>query len=166
MELWCLPSSRLNPVALISLTFLCLYYAYGSALQLTLINQKEEIVGFIRKLCIHMSPKAELQSSSAQKPRLIGICEKVMTVTFYGIMMNTVCVATTAAYQLDGSKLVERISFGISGRPMARIAFLALHIHMAYNLWSLNILLALPFFAVAFTVMVSLNDLMMQVSLS
>ena len=87
-ELWQFVACKQNLVALISIAFLFLFYAFGSVFQLAVINGEEEIVGFIRK-CMHMNPKAE-PNCNAKAPQLILLCEKIMAVTFYGAIMNAV----------------------------------------------------------------------------
>ena len=146
VELWNLAAGKQNLVALISVAFLFLLYAFGSVLQLRVINGEEEIVGFIRKFCMHMNPNAE-SDSNAKAPRLIGIREKTMIVTFYGTIMNTVIVFSTAVYQLDKWGLIGKTSLGRTMQPIVRIAWAVLHAHMGYILWSLTSFLALLFFA-------------------
>ena len=163
-EVWHFSTQKSNLVALISILFVLLMHAFGSVLQLTVIHEKAEIVDLVRKLCIHMgSGSGGNPKGTPKKPRLIVICEKILDMVFYAAVINNVITATTAAYQLDGSKLMVKMCCG-SGilLPVVRIAFITLHLYMGYVLWSLTILLGLLFFAVAFTVMASLNQLLVQ----
>ena len=128
-------------------------------LQLTVLHAQEEIVGFMCKLCKHMNPKVE-PNSSVKTPRLIVICEKIMALTFFATIANTVIIVSTAAHQLDKWGLVGEISsVGSTMRPVMCLAFIVLHAYMGYILWSLTSFLALLFFATAFAVMASLKEL-------
>ena len=160
VKLWHFAACKQNLVGLISIVFLFLFYAYGCVLQLTVINEKGDILGFIRKLCVLMKPKAE-PNGAVKATQLIGICEKIMAVTFYATLMNAVIVASTAAYQLDASELVGKGSLGGTMRTILRISFVVLYAHVGYIVWSLTSFLALLFFALAFTVMAALSELKM-----
>ena len=164
VELWYFATGNPNFVNLISVVFLFLLYAFGSVLQLTVnevsVHERKEIVGFIYKLCIQMCPEGRAQSHP-KTWRLMRICDKILSITLYGIGMNSVIIVCKAAYQLDHSGWIGEISPGSTVQHIMRMGFIALHIYMSAILWGLATMLALVFFAVAYTVIAAIQELQM-----
>ena len=151
-------AESLDLLALFSVLFVLLLYSFEAVLQFTVIAETEEIVEFIQKLCSHMMSTGQNHPAGGV-PVLIKICENIMIATFYGTITSSIILASIACYQLDGVSWMEGMLPGKYSGVIVRIMVVLIHAYMGYVHWCLVALLAPLFFAVAFTVIVALNEL-------
>ena len=150
-------------VALFSVLFVFLLYAYTVVLQFMVLTKTEDILGFLQKFCSHFTPEQQDSSFSGleRAPALLRICEKIMVATVHGTTNNAAILASIASYQLDTSFVIAGVLPGHYWHGFGKILGCLIHAYMGYVLWCLHIFLAVLFFAVTFTAMVALDELLM-----